>query len=95
MFTQKERNHIDQSYFVVLQATCYSITLQSRNTKHYWHILHEVGQGYSTCQINHKHHSENSWHRHRNQPNLSASLIEIRSHDTFHLQREKSKKSHF
>lgn len=92
MFTQKDISSIDTSYFFILQSSAFSITLQSKNTKHYWHIIHEVGPGYATCQINHKHHYENPWHKHRNQPNLSAVLKEIQSHDLFHLQRKSCKK---
>ena len=94
MFSSKEiNNFIDQDYFAVIQATSFAITLQSRNTNHYWHIVHEVGNGYSTCQIYHKHHLHNSWHRHHNKPNLSAALEDIRSHDNFHLQREELKRT--
>lgn len=94
MFTKDDLKHIDPSYFFILQAGCYSVTLQSKNTKHYWHILSQEGSGFSTCQINHKHHYEDSYHLHRNQPTLTATLAAIYSHDEFHIKRQKSKHSH-
>lgn len=92
MFNQIELDCIDLDYFDIILAGCFAVTVQSKNTKHYWHILHEVGRNYSTCQISHKHHYENPLHRQCNRPNLASSLDEIKSHDTYHLKRQKKKK---
>lgn len=93
MFTTNELLAIDSSYFKIFQAGAYCVTLQSKNTKHYWHLIAEDGLNYTSCQINHKHHYENPYHRHRNKPNLKSALNEIRSHDAFHLKRQKQKHS--
>jgi hypothetical protein len=41
LFSPKEISSIDRSYFNIVQANSLSVTLQSKNTKHYWHILHQ------------------------------------------------------
>lgn len=93
MFTTNELSAIDPSYFRILQAGAYCVTLQSKNTRHYWHLIAEDGQHYSSCQISHKHHYEDPYHRHRNRPDLKSALHEICSHDTFHIKRQKKKHS--
>ncbi len=93
MFTNEELSAIDPSYFLIIQAGGYSVTLQSKNTLHYWHILSEEGPGFSTCQISHKHHPENPYHRHGNKPDFESALKAIRSHDMFHISKQKKKRS--
>ena len=85
MFTQKEIQSIDRSYFNVIFAGCYSITLQSKNTKHYWCIQHEEYPTFKTCQITHKHNRSDEYHPHRNQPTLQKAIQERKSHDNFQI----------
>lgn len=85
MFTTKELQSIDRSYFNVIQANYISVTLQSKNTKHFWHILHEEYPNFKTCQISHKHNYSDSYHKHRNQPTLKKAIEEIKSHDDYQL----------
>ena len=40
MFTTDELKSIDRTYFHIINAACYCVTLQSKNTNHYWHIIH-------------------------------------------------------
>ena len=94
MFTQKELNMIDRSYFNVLQASSYAVTLQSKNTKHYWHILHEEYPNFSSCSISHKHNYSDEYHPHKHQPTLKQALRAIRSHDSYQINvRDKQKRA--
>ena len=36
MFTAEELKNIDRAYFHIIDAGCYCVTLQSKNTDHYW-----------------------------------------------------------
>lgn len=93
MFTQKEIQSIDHSYFNVIFAGCFSITLQSKNTKHYWCIQHEEYPNFSTCRISHKHNYSDPFHSHRNRPNLNKAIQDIKSHDDFQINvRDKQKR---
>lgn len=94
MFTQKDIQSIDRSYFNVIFAGCYSITLQSKNTKHYWCIQHEEYPKFSTCRISHKHNYSDQFHSHRNRPNLKKAIQDIKSHDDFQINvRDKEKRA--
>lgn len=94
MFTTKELQSIDRSYFNVIQATCICVTLQSKNTKHFWHILHEEYPHFKTCQVSHKHNYSDAYHQHRNQPTLKKAIEEIKSHDEFQINvRDKQKRT--
>lgn len=93
LFTIKDIQSIDRNYFNVLQESCYAVTLQSKNTKHYWHITHQAYSHFSSCIIEHKHHYSDSYHPHRNQKNLKAAMVAIKSHDDFQINvRDKQKK---
>ena len=94
MFTQKDIQSIDRSYFNVIFAGCYSITLQSKNTKHYWCIQHEEYPTFSTCRISHKHNYSDQFHSHRNRPNVKKAIQDIKSHDDFQINvRDKEKRA--
>lgn len=94
LFTTKELQSIDRSYFNVIQATCICVTLQSKNTKHFWHILHEEYPHFKTCQVSHKHNYSDAYHQHRNQPTLKKAIEEIKSHDEFQINaRDKQKRT--
>ena len=93
MFAKSELSQIDSDYFKVIQAGCHTVTLQSICTGHYWHIIHQVGRGYKSCQISHKHHAGSAWHLQCNRHTLGLALDEIKQHDEFHLRRKQLKQS--
>lgn len=85
MFTMKELGQIDRTYFNIINAGCYSVTLQSKNTKHYWHILHQQYRTFATCKIQHKHKQSDAFHEQCSAPTLKDALDEIKEHDSYHL----------
>jgi hypothetical protein len=85
MFTAKELNKIDRHYFNVIQAGCYCVTLQSKNTQHYWHITHLEYPAFTSCQIEHKHNYSDSYHQHGHSKTLAQALQSIKAHDAFQL----------
>ena len=55
MYTRQELEAIDRSYFEVIIADEYDVTLMSRNTRHIWHNRDvELPDGEATV-ILHKH----------------------------------------
>lgn len=42
MFTEEELQSIDTKYFMMITVDPYDVTIQSRNTGHYWY-LHSTG----------------------------------------------------
>ena len=94
MFTATELKNIDQIYFHIINAGFYSVTLQSKNTKHYWHILHQQYPKFSSCKIQHKHHPAYQFHDQGNAPSLQQAIEEIRDHDQYYLHIRLPKKKH-
>lgn len=92
MFTQKELKHIDKSYFRVLTAGCYGVTLQSRNTRHCWYIASEEHGRYRSCRIYHTHHKGTAMHEHGHGRTLGSCMEQIKSHDVYQLKKDASKR---
>lgn len=93
MFAKSELSQIDSDYFNIIHAGCHAVTVQSLCTGHYWHIIHQVGHHFSSCQVSHKHHPESEWHLQCNRHTLRLALDEIKQHDEFHLRRKQLKQS--
>ena len=94
MFTAEELQSIDRNYFRVIGCSCFSVTLQSRNTGHCWHILQQEYGRFSTCTIFHTHHYGTAYHKHGHAKNLMLCIRQIISHDTWWLGRQASRFSH-
>ena len=91
MFTYEELNKIDRDYFNVLNAGCYSITLQSKNTQHYWHITSREYCNHTFCEVLHKHNKHDAYHRQLSRGNLAYAISHIKDHDRFQLSGRKKK----
>ena len=59
--------------------------LQSRNTKHYWHIIHQQYPSFVSCKIQHKHRQDVPFHEQGNAPTLEQAIDRIKAHDFYHL----------
>lgn len=92
MFSSKEMNSIDRSYFTIRFAGCFCIVLQSKNTGHCWQISHEDYGSFQTCHIYHTHHDGTPMHRHGHGRNLESCIAKIKCHDTYQLQKDARKK---
>lgn len=74
MFEQKSLNKIDGDYFNIIIADSQDVTIQSRNTGHYWY-LHCAG--YPTEEalvIFHKHRFKDGYHQHGHARNLRQAI---------------------
>lgn len=79
MFEQKSLDKIDGDYFNIIIADSQDVTIQSRNTGHYWY-LHCAG--YPTEEaliIFHKHRFKDGYHQHGHARSLRQA---IKSKDT-------------
>ena len=94
MFSTNEIDQIDDDYFIVINKNAFTVTLQSKNTEHCWHILlREYGRAKS-CIIYHTHHAGTAYHLHGHACSLSAALETIHDHDEFHLTHRVNRKSY-
>ncbi len=53
MFSQEELNSVDSRYFNIITVDDYDVTIQSRNTGHYWYLHSTDVPGDAACIIFH------------------------------------------
>lgn len=85
MFEQKSLDRIDGDYFNIIIADSQDVTIQSRNTGHYWY-LHCAG--YPTEEalvIFHKHRFKDGYHQHGHARSLRQAIKSIVKHDDYQL----------
>lgn len=85
MFDEKSLKKIDPVYFNIIMADDMDVTIQSRNTGHYWY-LHCAG--YPTEEalvIFHKHHFKDGYHQHGRARTLRQAIKSIQGHDEYQL----------
>ena len=87
MFAEKDTMKIGTEYFRVIQISPYTITLQSKNTKHCWHILDQTYYGRSSCLIYHTHSINTSYHLHGHASCLDSAVYLIQNHDRYLLKK--------
>ena len=85
MFTVKELQKIDRTYFTVVLADAYDVTLISNNTKHVWYIHSVELSDRDLCLIYHKHKISHPYHSHSRCGTLRKAIKDIKSHDEFQL----------
>ena len=78
MYTQQELAAIDRSYFAVIVADEYDVTLMSLNTRHMWQLHNvELPDGEVTV-LFHKHHASDPYHlqgKRKTSPRSSAETV--------------------
>lgn len=85
MFNQEHLSQIDKQYFNVIMLDGKDVTIQSRNTGHYWY-LHFAG--YPTEEalvIFHKHRFSHPYHQHGRANTLRQAIRSIQGHDKWLL----------
>ena len=85
MFNQEHLSQIDKQYFNVIMLDGKDVTIQSRNTGHYWY-LHCAG--YPTEEalvIFHKHRFSHPHHQHGRANTLRQAIRSIQGHDKWLL----------
>lgn len=85
MFEPKSLDRIDGDYFNIIIADSQDVTIQSRNTGHYWY-LHCAG--YPTEEalvIFHKHRFKDGYHQHGHARSLRQAIKSIVKHDDYQL----------
>lgn len=87
MFTSADFKLIDQSYFNIIKLSLLTITIQSKNTKHFWHIEHLQYPTFQSHIIYHRHRNIVPYHRQTNAHTLIKAIKIIQDHDTYYLQK--------
>lgn len=85
MFDSQQLSNLDGVYINIILADDRDVTIQSRNTGHYWY-LHNTG--YPTdgsCIIFHKHKFSHPYHQHGRANTLRQAVKSIKSHDKWQM----------
>ena len=85
MFDTEQLKAIDSRYFNIITVDEYDVTIQSRNTGHYWYLHCTVGPGDAACIIFHKHKYFHPYHQHGRGNSLRQAIRSIQSHDRWQM----------
>lgn len=85
MFQTSELQKLDASYFNIILAGDYDVTIQSKNTGHYWYLHNTEYPAEESCIIFHKHKASHPYHRHGKSRNLRQAIRSIKGHDVFQM----------
>lgn len=85
MFNKSELRLIDESYFIILKVNSFCVTLRSKNTGHYWHIILQEYGRVRRFELWHRHGSEGEYHLHGHAGTIKRILMSIKQHDAFQL----------
>lgn len=85
MFDSEQLKQVDPAYFNIIVADDMDVTIQSRNTGHYWY-LHCTGYpNEGSCVIFHKHRFSHPYHQHGRGRGLRQAIRSIQNHDRWQM----------
>lgn len=85
MFDKSQIEKIMDEYFNIIMIDKCDITVQSRNTGHYWYLHCPEYPLKSSCVIFHKHRYSQPYHKHKIVNSLCQAVQSIKSHDKWQL----------
>jgi len=90
MFDAKELASLDDRYFVIIYRDPYDVTIQSKNTGHYWSLHNPEYPVSGQVIIFHSHHTDKSgrvpFHLHGRANSLRQAVRSIQRHDRWQMQ---------
>lgn len=81
MFDTKDLEAISQEYFNIICTSEYDVTVQSKNTGHFWYLHNVTQPNANACVIFHKHKYSHPYHLHGRAKTLRQAIRNIQSHD--------------
>lgn len=85
MFDEESLKKIDANYFNIILADDWDVTIQSRNTGHYWYLHCTVYPTEQALVIFHKHRFQHPYHLHGRANTLRQAVKNIQSHDKWQM----------
>lgn len=85
MFQVSEFQKLGASYFNIILTGDYDVTIQSKNTGHYWYLHNTEYPAEESSIIFHKHKASHPYHRHGKSENLRQAIRSIKGHDVFQM----------
>ena len=85
MFDEKQLRELDRGYFNIITADDRDVTIQSRNTGHYWYLHCTEYPQPESCVIFHKHQCSHPYHLHGRGTCLRQAVRSIQRHDAWQM----------
>lgn len=85
MFHERDMQVLDKTYFNIILVGDYDVTIQSKNSGHFWYIHNPEYMGDNACVIFHKHKASYPYHQHGKARNLRQAISKIKGHDVFQM----------
>lgn len=85
MFSSEQLEKLDSKYFNVILVSDYDITIQSRNTGHWWYLHCTDYPNEGNLLLYHKHEYRHPYHQHSRERSLRRAVRNIKSHDKWLL----------
>ena len=86
MFDESSLKKIDSGYFNIILMNDRDITIQSRNTGHYWYLHCTEYPTEQSLIIFHKHFFKCPYHQHGRANTLNQAVRSIKGHDKYQLE---------
>jgi len=85
LFNTEDLKCLDSQYFNIILIDDYDVTIQSRNTGHWWYI-HNTGYPTDGATIIfHRHRGNQPYHNHGKANTLRQAVRGIKSHDKWQM----------
>lgn len=91
MFSTEQLNQMDSSYFNIILTDNKDVTIQSKNTGHYWYLHCTEYPTEESCIIFHKHRYSHPYHQHGKARTLGQAVRIICKHDYWQLNKNNYK----
>lgn len=92
MFTNREKEFIENGYFTIIRRTDRYIEFFSNNTKHQWIIFKNSLYSKKSVTVYHKHTAETKYyHKHYETKDVKRAVANIKGHDEYVLKENRGK----
>lgn len=85
MFDTRQLEKINPQYFNIILLSEHDVTIQSRNTGHYWYLHNTDYPAEGNCVIFHKHKASHPYHLHGRAGTLPQAVRSIKKHDKWQM----------
>lgn len=89
MFDTRQFEKINPQYFNIIMLSEHDVTVQSRNTGHYWYLHNTDYPSEGNCVIFHKHKASHPYHLHGRAGTLTQAVSGIKKHDKWQMRGRK------
>lgn len=91
MFNAKDFEVISADYFNIICTSEFDVTVQFKNTGHFWYLHNVTQPNKNACVIFHKHKCSHPYHLHGRAKTFREAIRSIKRHDIWQMKGRKIK----